>query len=746
MSFESVFFGPGNLLEWQKIVDRELPPAVLLKLDPFLESVNQLSEPAILPRTFQDGSVAWYILPSSARIARFSRDEIRGFLGLSYSLSDGLHTRLDPQDDIDRAVLEKYGTGAFKVYVPQSLREVARERVLTYLGLRHTRPARLRTYARSASRVLRDFEYAILAGSYEQASERVEELRLAGHLSATNLLFLQVRALAAAHKWEEIYNLAEMDTLLNVQRPLRVTESLIRAVYITQLQSFEDDFLPQEGLAGFVKIYDRFRDLYKVRLAIKGDEIDASFLLGAIAADPVRSELAKTILATASSDSPHARYLSALGSLLPASIEPVSDPLLEAQKAFGNGDVDKAIERSLEAPPSFERTVLLLRCAREAGTLSATTAALDSLATLSELDLNRLRGSIPTSKIIADLESLTNRTEATGQAGTDVLTGWIPWLERLRQPSPWGRAFAVAEAGSREWDTEDLAANAVEVGLFAAGLLDEKPAWAQAVFRDVVPFIVDFITLSGGDTRFRQVYENLFLLVAMDEQMSASQIQVLTRLADVLLELGLSQSKYDEIVMQLKDILQVMTSPSVIDSFLDVCESLISHPCLSPDARIGIFASTAAALARWHRRITSEQLALFRNLCEELGHSFAVAETTVTADSGTEKSLGVELLNQRLAIYSLQENSSRRAASLLREMVPGLRVEIFNDHVGGSSALRNAAQQFDFFVIVTAAAKHPATNFIEDKRPKEKPTLYANGQGSSSIFQALNSYFAVSPA
>jgi hypothetical protein len=117
----------------------------------------------------------------------------------------------------------------------------------------------------------------------------------------------------------------------------------------------------------------------------------------------------------------------------------------------------------------------------------------------------------------------------------------------------------------------------------------------------------------------------------------AQQIQVLTRLADVRLRLGLSQSKYDEIVIQLKDMLQVMTSPSVIDSFLDVCESLISHPCLSPDARIGFFASTATALARWHRRITSEQLALFRNLCEELGHSFAVAETTVTADSGTEK-------------------------------------------------------------------------------------------------------------
>ena len=35
MSFESIFFGPGNLLQWQKIVDRELPPSVLLKLDPF---------------------------------------------------------------------------------------------------------------------------------------------------------------------------------------------------------------------------------------------------------------------------------------------------------------------------------------------------------------------------------------------------------------------------------------------------------------------------------------------------------------------------------------------------------------------------------------------------------------------------------------------------------------------------------------------------------------------------------------
>jgi hypothetical protein len=247
--------------------------------------------------------------------------------------------------------------------------------------------------------------------------------------------------------------------------------------------------------------------------------------------------------------------------------------------------------------------------------------------------------------------------------------------------------------------------------------------------------------MNGSDSRFKAIYENLFLLVAMDEQMSAAQAQVLARLADVRMSLGVSQSMYLDLIAQLKNTLQIMNSPAVINSFLDVCESLISHPCPSPDSRIEFFAATSAALARWHRRLTAPQLALFRNLCDELGHNLAIADIPATEEPDSGEGFTVALANRKLGIYSLQEGSARRAALLLRQLVPNLRVEVFSDHVGGSSALRNAAQQFDFFVIVTAAAKHAATIFIESKRPKDKPTLYANGQGSSSIFQSLGVYF-----
>ncbi len=741
MSFEAAFFGPGNVLEWQKIVDQALPPSALSKLTPFIESLRQPSESAILPRSFQDGSVAWYILPPSARVARFSRDEIRGFLGLSYSLSDGMHTRLDPADPIDKAVLDEFGKAAFKIYVPPSLRDVARERLLTYLSLRRSRPSRLRTYARSSSRVLRDFEYSILAGSYDEAAERIEELRTAGHLDATNLLFLRVRALACGHRWAEILGLPEMDSLLNIQRPIRVTECLIRAVYITQLQVFEEQFSPASARTRFSHLYEQYQDLYKTRSKLKGDEIDVSFLLAALVAKPVRSDVANSILATSDQQTPHGRYLSALGQFLPSPAAKTVDPFTEAKEAFAGGDIDKAIQQALLSPSSIEQTVLLLRCAWEAGTLATVGLALESLRTLAESDRTRLRSTTPTAKLILSLESLSSDVETEGDVETDVLSGWLPWLQRLQQPEIWDRARMVAEAGSREWDPNDLAGSPADIAVLTDALLKDKPDWSQGIFRDCLPYLVDFFTPSGSDNRFRAIYETLFLLVAMDDQMSGSQTQVLTRLGDVRLSLGVTRATYIEVVAQLKDTLQVMNSPAVIDSFLDVCESLISHPCLSTDSRIEFFVSTSSALAKWHRRLTPSQRALFGNLCDELGHDLTIGELPATDKTDSAEGFTAALVNSRLGIYSLQEGAAKRAALLLSQLVPGLRVEVFSDHVGGSAALKNAAQQFDFFVIVTSAAKHAATIFIESKRPKDKPTLYANGQGSSSIFHALNAHF-----
>ncbi len=101
------------------------------------------------------------------------------------------------------------------------------------------------------------------------------------------------------------------------------------------------------------------------------------------------------------------------------------------------------------------------------------------------------------------------------------------------------------------------------------------------------------------------------------------------------------------------------------------------------------------------------------------------------------------LSGKRLALYSLKESAVNRAAALLKDLVGELKVDVFLDYVGGSPALKTAAQQADIFVIATAAAKHAATMFIESKRPKDSVTLYAQGQGTSSILHAVSRYLAL---
>ena len=81
---------------------------------------------------------------------------------------------------------------------------------------------------------------------------------------------------------------------------------------------------------------------------------------------------------------------------------------------------------------------------------------------------------------------------------------------------------------------------------------------------------------------------------------------------------------------------------------------------------------------------------------------------------------------------------------MVRELLPGVRIDIFHDHVGGSPALRTASTTADVFVLATGAAKHAATTFIEARRPKALITLYARGQGSASLLHALGRYVATS--
>jgi hypothetical protein len=90
-----------------------------------------------------------------------------------------------------------------------------------------------------------------------------------------------------------------------------------------------------------------------------------------------------------------------------------------------------------------------------------------------------------------------------------------------------------------------------------------------------------------------------------------------------------------------------------------------------------------------------------------------------------------------VGIYTLTEAVGLRAKALIERQFAGARVRLNHDLVG-NPRLESLAKESDFMLVVAKSAKHAATDFIKQKRPRGKSDLiYPSGKGSSSIMTAL---------
>jgi len=134
LSFETGFFGPGNRLRWEAIQSRSLPRRGSAKVGAISGRSERNPEILVLPRVLEDGRVQWYVMSRSSRLARIARDEVRAFLGPTYSDFEGRPSVLDPSDPVEATVLARYGSNAVRVEVPdRRLFDAARDRLQLYL-------------------------------------------------------------------------------------------------------------------------------------------------------------------------------------------------------------------------------------------------------------------------------------------------------------------------------------------------------------------------------------------------------------------------------------------------------------------------------------------------------------------------------------------------------------------------------------------------------------------------------------
>ena len=500
MNFEEKFFGPGNRLRWRAIREGTLAPDVRERLSPFLLQSGTDADVSILPRVLENGHVPWYVLCSSARLARIARDELCAFLGPSYSDFDGQPSQMDDRDPVEAAVIERCGENAFRLEISNpALFETALNRLRLPTRLRIERPTRQACLARPCGRILRYFEYALLVRDGNAALECIRELQANGALTATNLLFLKIRQFAVLDDWSEILNIPELNSVLLLPRPRRVTEDLVRAVYAVELRRFEEDSRVTEAVAYFrSEVLPRYAELYTSRSGFAGFEVDVSFMLAAVVSEGRSSEI-DSIVAAYPENVPGGSYLREIAALKQGARTSSLTSLRQAQAALAAADIDEAFELASALPSSFERSAILLRCAREMGTLEAAAVALGSLDSLAADDQARIRGNVILVRILGELVNLSipaapsASTEALAQPVIDLPTSWTEWLIRLTNQERWSGALEVAEAGSREWKIADYLSHPAKAAEVGDLLLAVRPPWGQAAFRDGLPYLLEFL-------------------------------------------------------------------------------------------------------------------------------------------------------------------------------------------------------------------------------------------------------------
>jgi hypothetical protein len=746
-AFLQTFFGGDNRLALERVEAAHDERTQLVR--PWVERLRHSPPlPSVLPRVRADKSVVWYALAFSPQQLRSLADDLLAFVGPSWSTFRGHRTPLAATDPIDVAVAAFTGGTAFTFTSPgaSGAAKAALEALERMRRVWALRPERDPEVPRATGRVLRDFHLSLQSGDRRAAEAELEYLRDRNRLDALNLLFLRIQLLAGLGRWDELETLPELPAVLQVRRPPPVTEALIRAVYHGRLAGFEADDDPGGAVARFRgEILPVFGNLFVSPTGMRTPEVAKSFMIAAVAAVPPRVAGSQALSTREDLSAADRAWLTRLAALVgptsaPPAPAPPADVLVAAAAATLELDFGRAFALAAYAPPSRARTKLLFECAYNLQTLEAERAALRALDGLAQTE----RDEFLNARVNAVYwELLTARSAgASPPPERAAPADWFAWLERLREDPSWTRAVAVAEQGALEWSVDAFLGlpNGANELLDAIATLHSIP-----VLQDALPHMLAFFQRDPAWPResLRAVYLGLLEFVVYSAKGGAGTLGRIRDLVEAVLRVGIGSAEYKALVQSCADVWDEHASPVHLDWALDAVDLFATYPCPDRDARDGLLAAVVERLARFHRRVEPEQWRFLGSLCDELGQLDLLArvaprEAPAGGSVGADDPLaGLGRLS--VAIYTLTEEAGRRTKDLLERRCAGVTVRLSADHVG-NDRLREMARNADVFVMVTASAKHAATNFIEAHRPKNRPLLRPNGKGSASIIRALVDY------
>jgi len=738
--FLEQFFGLGNRFKFNKIERGEGGQA---KIRPWLERLTQVEpQPTVLPRWHERG-VDWYGIAQSDRQLRQLSEELMAFVGPTYSTFRGQRAQLNLKDPVELAVYQFTGGASVKFCGEATQVWDALERMRR---VSERRGKRVIETPRPTWRVLRDFYMALQAGDRLGAENSLRYLVDQHRLDALNLLFLRVQLLAELEQWQELINLPELGNLLQVRRPFAVTQALLRAVYRTQLQSFEDNNAPTSAVAYCQEvIFPRYSNLFTARAGSEVPEILKLFMLLAVGREPTHPALRDELLSIPGVEDVHRNYLERLAALLPDPTPPQQgDPLQQAEQLSKNGEFDQAFSLLLHIPISKDKVRLLLQCAYELQTLAAEKAALQAFDELTTEEKTSLLKARWNQDYLYQLRG-TQEAENTSPS-TTVPTSWLEWLSQLDKQPNWERALYTARQGSAEWNVNSLLVQPQVITEFIQ-LLEQVGSKAESVLHNALPYLLAFFQKDEQFPRYEffSLYQLLLELLVISTEGGDADFILFSDLAIALLTLGINAAKYTEIIEYALELWRRFAAPKKVDWVLELLNLLILYPCPVFQIRQQLLFTVADTLRSFAGRIDATQWGVLHSLVKDLNMQASLPDLlggqAILVEQSIETDVNIfqKLKNKSVLIYTLTETASLRVKGMLELSCPQVTVYLSHDH-GGNDRLRQWVRNSDIVVVVTASAKHAATDFIEAHRPSLTPILLVNSKGSASMLRVIREY------
>ncbi|MEQ1899562.1 MAG: protein DpdD [Devosia sp.] len=672
-----------------------------------VESVSDPNFPgALIPSVGPGGDLRVLIAAQTMTAWRRLSPVLRAFAGPTLTSFDGLVEPFPVGDAVAEIVMRSQpaATGVMRLPPVQGNRASALRALVRARDTLSRAPNLQRSAPEPTSWLLARFQDYLNIGRRDAAADILVRLKGELRLDSLNLKFLEVQLLAAFGDWKGIVVLPGFASLCVARRTPLITALLLEALYQVHLANPFD--------AG---------DADETRLVFENAVRALAQPLLTVPVSPALTAAGWRIYGLEAWVTPSRGDIN-------AAVADRSDVIGWVADRLPNVQPVQAAENLKAATPLDDARDALVRVDAVEST-DTLAAVLSALAKLNPEEIAQLREAEP---------FRTSLQVAEEQTGRGVPTSWVEWLARAADPT-FTSALDVARRGKDEWSIEAAARDPLLVDTLVSSL-NQALGTDLAAERTAqsLPFLVAWLRRDPDfpRTAMMPIYASLLTVFALGSARGRATYESSQLLVNALLVGGLGIDAYRAVIADVEELAGDGFGIDMVYWMLEIIEDFMRASAPDAAAREAFLHGSLARISPIYARLSGLQRAAIARLATELG--WTLQSIGVDAQTARIDDFAGRLRGLRIAIYSLTESSSRRAKAAIEEIAPQAVIDCSADH-GGTARLRALAENADLFVLTSLSAKHAATDFIRQHRA-DRPLLYAQGRGFSSILRAIEDF------